>query len=74
MKIQLIMHYCRCVIIYRSGNLPSIFGFVDDHLPYNDIVVIVSGDASLETACYILKERYISLDIRYIAKLSDVFQ
>ena len=42
------------------------------YLPINDTILIVSGDATLETACYILKERYPSLTIKYIAKASDL--
>lgn len=56
------------VLLYIDAKVKSPEPFVA-----KDMILIVSGDASLETACFILKDRYNTIDIRYIAKLSDLF-
>ena len=56
------------VLLYIDAKVKSTEPFID-----NDMIIIVSGDASLETACFILKDKYKNIDIRYVAKLSDLF-
>jgi hypothetical protein len=55
------------VLLYIDAKVKSPEPFVD-----KDMILIVSGDSSLETACFILRDRY-NIDIRYVAKLSDLF-